>query len=69
MRYIYLYLYSIYDIKFRLLQVREIKISLRKWSGGTAHLHTLEGTVVTNMTFFVFSHLLVLLKKVVYFHF
>ena len=26
-----------YDIKFEMLQVRENEISLRKWSGGTAH--------------------------------
>jgi len=26
------------DIKFRMLQVRENEISLRIWSGGTAHL-------------------------------
>ena len=50
--------------------MREIEISLRKWSGGaTALLRTLEGTVVTSMTYFVFSHLLVLLNKVVYFYF
>ena len=66
---IYIYLYSIYDIIFRLLQVREIEISLRKWSGGTAHMRTLEGTEVTGMTYFVFSHLLVLLNKVVNFYF
>jgi len=49
--------------------VREIEISLRKWSGGTAHMRTLEGTEVTGMTYFVFSHLLVLLNKVVNFYF
>jgi len=34
------------DIKFGVLQVRENEISLRKWSVGTAQLHTLEGTRV-----------------------
>jgi len=29
-----------------MLQVRENEISLRKWSGGTAHLRTLEKTLV-----------------------
>jgi len=33
----------IYDINFGMLQVRENGISLRKWSGGAAHLCTLEG--------------------------
>jgi len=27
-------------MKFAMLQVRENEISLRKWSGGTAHLRT-----------------------------
>jgi len=35
------------DIKFRMLQVRKNEISLRKCSGGSAHLRTLEGTLVT----------------------
>jgi len=30
----------IYDIKFGMLQVRKNKISLRKYSGGSAHLRT-----------------------------
>jgi len=29
-----------------MLQVREHEISLPKCSGGTAHLHTLEGTLI-----------------------
>jgi len=29
-----------------MLQVRENEISLRKWSGGTAHFRTLEGILV-----------------------
>jgi len=33
-------LYYIYDIKFVTLEVRENEISLRKWSGGTAHLRS-----------------------------
>jgi len=37
----------IYDIIFGILQVRKNEISLRKYSGGTAHLRTLEGTLVT----------------------
>jgi len=32
----------VHDIKFRMLQVRENEISLRKWTGGTAQLRTLE---------------------------
>jgi len=32
-------------IKFVFLQMRENKISLRKWSRGTAHLPTLDGTL------------------------
>jgi len=35
-------IYCIYDIKFGMLQVRENDISIRKWSGGTAHLRSLE---------------------------
>jgi len=34
----------VYDIKFLTLELRENEISLRIWSGGTAHLHTLDGT-------------------------
>jgi len=30
-------------------QVRENEISLRKWSGGSAHLRTLEGTMLTTL--------------------
>jgi len=37
----------IYDIKFGMLQVRKSKISLRKYSGGSAHLRTLQETLVT----------------------
>jgi len=40
-------LYSIYGLKFRTLQVRENEFSLRKWSGGTAQLPTVEGTLIT----------------------
>jgi len=36
----------IYDIKFRMLQVRENEISLRKWSDGNPHLRTVKGTLV-----------------------
>jgi len=35
----------IYDIKSGLLPVRENEISLHKWSVGTAHLRTVEGTL------------------------
>jgi len=42
------------DIDFRMLQVRENEISLRKSSGGTTHLRTLEGTLPTSpQTFYV----------------
>jgi len=34
----------VYDIKFGILQVRKNKISLRKYSGVSAHLRTLEET-------------------------
>jgi len=34
------------DIDFGMVQVRENEISLRKWSGVTAHLRTLDGTPV-----------------------
>ena len=37
----------IYDIKFGILQVRKNEISLRKCFGSSAHLRTLEGTLVT----------------------
>jgi len=36
-----------YDIKSGILQVRKNEISLRKYSGATAQLRTLEGTLVT----------------------
>jgi len=36
----------IYDIKFGILQVRMNEISLRKCSGSSAHLRTLEETLV-----------------------
>ena len=32
-----------------MLQVYEDEISLRKWSGGSAHLRTLEGTMLTTL--------------------
>jgi len=35
----------IYDNKSALLLVRENEISLHKWSVGTAHLRTAEGTL------------------------
>jgi len=38
----------IYRIKFRMLEVREIEISLLTLSGGTAQLRTLEGELVKN---------------------
>jgi len=38
----------LYDIKFGMLQVRKNDISLRKFSGSSAHLRTLEATLVTN---------------------
>jgi len=37
----------IYEIKFGMLQVRKNEISLRKCSGSSANLRTLEGTLVT----------------------
>jgi len=36
----------IYRIKCRMFEVRENEIALRKLSGGTAQLRTLEGTLV-----------------------
>jgi len=37
------------SIQYQILkQVRETEISLRKLSGGTAHLRTLEGTLLMN---------------------
>ena len=36
----------IYDINFGMLQVRKNEISLRECSGSSAHLRTLEGTLV-----------------------
>jgi len=35
-----------YDIKLGMLQVLKDEISLRKWSGSTAQLWSLEGTLV-----------------------
>jgi len=35
------------DIKFGMLQVRKNEISLRKCFGSSAHLRTLEGTLIT----------------------
>jgi len=40
-------IYTVYDIKFGMLQVRKNEISLRKCSGTSAHLRTLGGTLVT----------------------
>jgi len=37
----------IYDIKFGMLQVHKNEISLRECSGSSAHLRTIEGTLVT----------------------
>jgi len=37
----------IYDLKFEILQVRKNEISLRKCSGGSAHLRTSEGTLAS----------------------
>jgi len=42
--------FHICDIKFEMLQVRENEISLRKWSGGTAQLRTVEGTLLVAQT-------------------
>jgi len=39
-----------YDIKFGILQVREIEISLRKRSGVTAQRHTLEGALAVGVS-------------------
>jgi len=39
-------LFSLLFQRFGMLQVHENEISLRKWFGGTAHLRTLEGTLV-----------------------
>jgi len=40
----------IFYFNFGMLQVRKKEISLRKWSGGSAHAHlrTFEGTLVAN---------------------
>ena len=53
-------------MKFGMFQVRENKISLRKWSGGTAQLHTLEGMVVTTIcsVFYMFCFCYLLLLSV-----
>jgi len=37
----------VYDIKFGMLQMHKNEISLRKCSGSSAHLRTLEETLVT----------------------
>jgi len=37
--------HPVYRIKFSMLEVRENEIALRKFSGGTAQLCTLEGTL------------------------
>jgi len=37
------------DIKSEILQVGQKEISLRKWSGGTARLRTLEETLVRSV--------------------
>ena len=37
----------IYNIKFGMLQVRKNEISLRRCSGSSVHLRTLEGRLVT----------------------
>jgi len=42
----------IYCIKFSMLEVHENEMALRKFSGGTAQLRTLEGTLVTSMITF-----------------
>jgi len=42
----------IYRIKFRMLEVRENEIALRKMSGGTAQLRTLEGTLASTHSAF-----------------
>jgi len=34
----------VYNIAFGMLQLGKNEISLRQWSGGTAHLRTSEGT-------------------------
>jgi len=36
---------TLYIFKFGMLQVRENEISPRKWSGGTAQLRSLKGTL------------------------
>jgi len=38
-----------YRVKFRMLEVRENEIALRKLSGGTVQLRTLEGTMVATL--------------------
>jgi len=40
----------IHRIKFRMLEVRENEIALRKLCGGAAQLRTLEGTLVVKYT-------------------
>ena len=40
----------VYDIKFGMLQLRKNEISLRKYSGGSVQLCTLEGTLVTRVS-------------------
>jgi len=37
----------VFDIKSGMLQVRKNEISLRKYSGSSAHLRALEGTLAT----------------------
>jgi len=51
------YAVYMYRIKFRMFEVHENEIALRKLSGGTAHaqLHTLEGTLVIAMFDFIWN--------------
>ena len=48
-----------YDNKFGMLQVRENEISLRKWSGVMAQLHTVQGTLpAIEIVFFETFHMI-----------
>ena len=53
------YIYTVYSIEFGLFEGRDIEITLRKFSGGTAHLRTLEGTLTVTLKIYrVFDVLL-----------
>ena len=42
LRHIYIYIYCIYSSKFRMLEMRDTEIALRKLSGGAAYSRSCE---------------------------